>query len=432
MPIRTGRIRAAHEPADLRHDPGGGLPIRALPLALAVLGAPALAQQPVFQTPGTPSYAAVPAAPLESGQSDRFASAFNPAFSFVVDGVLDWLGVDAAGAEEGVGLELRALEFGAQSWVDPDAWAYFVAVTDGETLAIEEAAIHYVGLSERDTLRAGRFFVDFGKQMQLHVHELRTLERPLVLATYLGDEVKGDGLQWDAWTPVGDATGLRWSLGVFADLVPESEEDEGAPAFEVAGRKDPEDLNFTARVTAFSDLSDSSTIQLGASGRFIPDATAELNGSTVEGLESTVLGIDLTYGWISADALTTWTAGGELLFNLGDTVARIDDGGTPSDPSDDLLTGFDDPGQTGWYAFVDRGWARKHALGAQLSLLELPVEGGADATELELYYTRTFSEYHRLRLVAATRETDLPDGDSLRFALQYTAALGAHGHGMNW
>jgi hypothetical protein len=292
--------------------------------------------------------------------------------------------------------------------------------------------VHYTGLPGRNTVRAGRFFVDFGKQMQLHVHELRTLERPLVLATYLGDEVKGDGLQWDAWTSVGDAAALRWSLGAFTNLLPESEEEEGETSLAVASRKDAEDLNFTARVTAFSDVSDAMTLQVGASGRWIPEATAELNGSTVEGIDSTVLGFDLSLGWISEDALSTWTLGGELLWNLGDTVALVDDGGTPGDPSDDALTGFDDQAQVGWFAYLDHAWGTKHSAGAQISMLELPEESGADASEIEVYYTRHFSEFQRLRLVLAARESDVPDDDSVRVALQYTATLGAHGHGINW
>src|SRR5207248_2602866 len=77
------------------------------------------------------------------------------------------------------------------------------------------------GLGGQATIRAGRFFMDFGKQMQTHVHELRTIERPLVFRAYLGEEVKGDGVQWDSWTSVGDKTALRWSLGVFNNLLRE-------------------------------------------------------------------------------------------------------------------------------------------------------------------------------------------------------------------
>lgn len=399
-------------------------------LSVAGLAGPALAQQPAFTTPGmaqTPMTLRPEQAP--TGQTDRFDSVFNPAFSFIVDAVADYLDADDEAAEDGVGLEMRVLEIGAQAWVDPDAWAYFIGATDGETLAIEEAAVHYKGLGGNTTIRAGRFFVDFGKQMQTHVHELRTLERPLALRTYLGDEVKGDGLQYDGWTGVGDTTAVRWSIGAFANLLPESEEEDGVPTVEIADRKDAGDLNFTARLTAFTDVGESSVFQAGVSGRFIPDASAELNGSETTGLESSVYGVDLTYGWTSEDTQRGLTAGGEFLFNTGDTVALIDDAGT-SDPTDDLITGFDDDAQTGWYAFVDWSWNRKHSVGVQYSTAELGED--TDAAELEVYYTRLFSEFHRLRFVGSSYDTDVDDGDALRFAIQYTVTVGAHGHGINW
>jgi hypothetical protein len=55
----------------------------------------------------------------------------------------------------------------------------------------------------------------------------------------------------------------------------------------------------------------------------------------------------------------------------------------------------------------------------------------SDASELEAYYTHTFSEYQRLRFGVSAVEFDGAE-DSLRFAIQYTAVLGAHGHGVNW
>jgi hypothetical protein len=415
------------------------------PLTVAALAAPAPAQQSPFQSPGMvqlPSASAGAAASegagqegaeaTGTGQTDRFSSVFNPAFSFVVDVVVDSVDSDDEFAEDGVDLDLRIVEFGAQSWVDPNAWAYFVAASDGESVELEEAAVHYTGLGSTTTIRAGRFFVDFGKQMQTHVHELRTLERPLVLRTYLGDEIAGDGLQYDGWTGVGDTTVVRWSLGVFADLLAESDPQAGVPQVFVAERKDLNDLNFTARLTGLTDVGTNGQLQVGASGRVIPEASAELNGIETTNLESSVLGLDVTYGWTSDDTLRALTLGGEFLANTGDTVAQVDDGGTPADPSDDVLSGFDDPSQTGWYAFFDFAWNHRHSVGVQYSLVELPEEGAPESSEIEVYYTRMFSEFHRLRLVVASFDTQVADGDALRVAIQYTAAVGAHGHGLNW
>jgi hypothetical protein len=410
------------------------------PLGLA---APSAAQGPAFQTPGTPVYPTPSTQPGDSGQADRFASVFNPAFSFIVDAAADYR--DLEDGADGFDAELRVLEAAAQAWVDPRAWAYFVGASEDEGLAIEEAAIHFVGLGN-STLRAGRFFIDFGKQMQIHVHELRTLERPLVLRAYLGEEVRGDGLQWDHWIPVGDAAALRWSLGAFADLLPEEAEfptaDESTGEEvrrEVGERKRAGDLGFTGRVTAFSDLGSNGTVQLGASVRGIPEYTATfretndpgLSGAELEqsDLESWVYGADLTYGWVDDTGLRRWTVGAEALVSTGDTRFDLDPG-DPAVEGDATLT-VREESVLGYYAFADYAWSRYDSAGLQYSAAELTDAAGSDVAELEAYYTHGFSEFHRLRLVVSSL-ADESSEDALRVAVQYTAFVGAHGHGISW
>lgn len=402
----------------------------------AALCGPAVAQGPAFQTPGMPVY---PTAPNSSGQdmsqANRFSSVFNPAFSFVVDAIADYKDFDGP-ADDGVNLELRSLELAGQSWVDPKAWAYFVAASDGESLNIEEAAVHYTGLGGNSTIRAGRFFIDFGKQMQTHVHELRTIERPLVLRTYLGEEIKGDGLQWDHWIGVGDSTAVRWSIGAFANLLPEEAADFDPTTMAeqvVADRKNAGDLNFTARLTGFTDIGESGTLQLGTSARFIPDYSFEFgpSGAAATGLSNTVVGLDATYGWVNDTGLRRWTIGAEYLFDEGDNGSAIGDSGTPGDPTDDTLTVLDHS-VGGYYAFADYAWSPFNSMGIQYSQAELPDGNGTDVAEADVYYTHQFSEFHRVRFEVTSFDSDLADADSVGFAIQYTAFVGAHGHGVNW
>ena len=82
--------------------------------------------------------------------------------------------------------------------------------------------------------------------------------------------------------------------------------------------------------------------------------------------------------------------------------------------------------------FVDYAWNPYNSVGLQYSALELPDSAESDQSEIEAYWSHNFSEYHRLRLVAASFSSDLPDEDSTRLAFQYTVMLGAHGHGANW
>jgi len=394
-------------------------------LHLAVLAAAASlvpsarAQGPGFQTPGMPTFGY---AGIESSQATRFSSEFNPAFSFVVDALGDYVRYSGR-SDDGFDADVRGFELGAMAWVDPKAWAYFIGAMEDEQLAIEEAALHYVGFEENSTLRAGRFFIDFGKQMQVHVHELRTVERPLVLRAYLGEEVKGDGIQWDDWRPVGDKTAVRWSIGAFSSILPEEDEFLPDPAKSVDERKDIQDFSFTARVTGFTDLSDNAILQLGASARVVPDYAVEFEatGDTEEGLDNTVWGLDATYGWIDDTGQRRWTLGAECLVNTGDTGADNPAPGTV-DVLDDTVCGY--------YAFVDYAWSRYGSAGLQFSAVELPDLNASDLSETELYYTHAFSEFQRLRLGLSA--IDREDEDAFRVALQYTAVLGAHGHGVNW
>jgi hypothetical protein len=406
-------------------------------IAAALRGLPA-AQGAGFETPGMPVYPEQ-GPPADSGQTDRFSSVFNPAFSFIVDTALDYVDPGSSSEDDGFAAHLRVFELAGNAWVDPDAWAYFVGAADEESVNLEEAAIHYVGLGPHNTLRAGRFFIDFGKEMQTHVHELRTLERPLVLRAYLGEEAKGDGAQWDCWTTVGEATVVRWSIGAFTDLLPEESEfpsldPSGEPLVqEVADRKDLGDLNFTARLTGFRDVGEQGVLQLGASVRALPSfsLTDETNGLAEEDLSNEVFGADVTYGWTGETGLNRLTLGGEWLTSRGDSAALVDDPDATPGTGDETLDVLDDS-LMGWFAYGDYAWNRFNSAGLQFSAAELPDGSATDAREIEAYYTHMFSELHRLRLSVTSADLDDTGDDELRIALQYTAILGAHGHGVSF
>jgi hypothetical protein len=407
--------------------------------AVAALPSLAVAQGPGFQSPGMPTYGQQ-GRPADSAQADRFTSGFNPAFSFIIDTIGDYVSPGDSAADDGFAAQLRSLELAGNAWVDPNAWAYIVAAIEPgeEGLNVEEAAVHYTGLGAQTTVRAGRFFIDFGKQMQTHVHELRTIERPIVLRALLGGEVKGEGVQYDQWTTFGESTVVRWSVGAFSNLLPEESEfpsldAAGEPLLqEVAARKDVGDLNYTARLTGFSDVGESGVLQFGTSVRDIPsfsfvDGTDSLSA---ENLSNLVLGFDVTYGWTGETGQDRLTLGGEWLTSRGDTAAVVLDPDLTPGTGDEILDVGDDS-LDGWYAFADYAWDRYNSAGLQYSQVDLPDGSGNSASEAEFYVTHMFSEYHRLRLGVIS--ADLGEGDDdLRVALQYTATVGAHGHGISF
>ena len=398
------------------------LPLSALSLPILTLSVPAQD----FTTPGMPQQS-------RYGQTDRFSNEFNPAIGVIVDTEATYLWSDDDDAE-GIDFDLRVLEFTTNAWIDPTAWGYAVIVSDGEEIEAEEAALHYLGFGERTTVRAGEFFVDFGKQMQAHVHDLAYPARPLVLRRYLGDELGGTGMQVDHWFATGDESALRFSFGVFDSLAGgghghghgEEEEEEG-PEVHVDERMDAGDLSYTARVTQFMDVGENGVFQWGASARHVGGFGLEddENGLEEEDLSNTVYGFDLTYGWTDETGTSGWTIGTEALFAEGDLGGEVvDPGGGPE------LEVFDDD-VMGWYLWIEREMDRNNAAGVLYSVVEEIEHDTPETSEATVYWSRYLSEYLRFRVAVSHLDPD--EGDSETEAtIQLTGFLGPHAHGVSW
>lgn len=404
---------------------------RLAPLA-ALLGAEQLpsanAQGPLFQTPGQPL------SQQAYGQTDRFSNIFNPAIAFVIDTVGDYVGNDGGG--DGFDLDFRTFELNLAAWVDPSAWAYAAIVADTDEIELEEAAAIYQGFDSNLSLRAGRFFVDFGKQMQFHVHDLRTVDRPAVLAEYLGEELAGNGVQLDNWFTVGDQTVVRYSLGIFAELGGEDhgeDDHDGSEAEQLnQDRLDPDEFGLTARLTGFRDVGESGILQLGLSTSHTPDFDLELDdsGDKASNLSNTVVGTDLTYGWVDETGIKRWTLGGEALLFFGDTGADSNDNILIGDTSDDVVEVFDET-VVGFFAFGDYMWSQFDSAGVQLNWLERPESGKPSTATYDIYYTHWLSNFQRLRMSVGFLDEEHGD-NAFRAALQYTIQVGPHSHGVNF
>lgn len=387
-----------------------------IPAFVAATGSVAHAQSPIFQTPGMPIWAA-------SGQVDRFSNQGNPAFGALLDGFGDF--VDPGdGGEEGVDLFLRSFEMTLNGRVDPNWYGYAVVVYADEEVELEEAAVTYAGFDSNTTVRFGRFFTDFGKQMQAHIHDLPTPERPGVLGAYLGEELPGVGAQLDHWWPTGDESALRASFALFGEFELGEEEGEG-PVIEQAERKDLEDLSLSARVTQFMDAGDRGVFQWGASARRVGDFqfVDEGSGMAATGLSNTVFGVDLTYGVDSVDGLSGWTFGLESLLAAGDLAAALDPG------SGDLMV--NDDSAVGHYLWAERRMDVTNTVGVLLSSYERLEAENPLTTEVTAYYTRYFSEFARLRFALSHADNEGAD-DSTRALVQLTTFFGPHAHGVNW
>jgi hypothetical protein len=373
---------------------------------------------PAFTSPGLSPYSRL-------GQVTRFSNDFNPAFGVVIDTVGRFTDV---GEEDGFDAELRLMELNMSGFVDPNMWGYVVAVAEEEELGIEEAAMNYIGFEGNSTLKAGRFFVDFGKLMQTHTEGLRTLERPLPLREFLGEELGGDGLQYDNWFALNDSTPVRFSIGVFGNLLSEhhgEEEGEGGPEAEGESFKDLGDLAFTARLTGLTEIGDQGVLQLGSSWRsssafaFVDEA----NSAEAGDLSNSVVGFDATYSHRSLDGQSGWLLGGEYLLASGDLAAEFDSGSGSLVVQDDSASGF--------YAFVDYQWNPQWSAGVQYAQIEELENPDETVEEWELYATRHFTQFRRLRAGLINLSPDEGDDETTLY-LQFTAFMGSHSHGLNW
>ncbi|MCP5024565.1 MAG: hypothetical protein GY930_22725 [bacterium] len=152
-------------------------------------------------------------------QANRSSSEFYPVINGSIDSLLTLRSAEGP-SEDGLGFSLRSFEGSISTWSDPNTWAYGGVVGNKDDgLAVEEAAVIYEVLGGNSTLRVGRFLVDFGQQMQKHLHGLRTIYRPAVLRAYPGQELGGSGVQYGNRFTTGGSGTVRFSIGLFDSLI---------------------------------------------------------------------------------------------------------------------------------------------------------------------------------------------------------------------
>lgn len=381
-----------------------------------------------LQSPGMPR--------IHWGQTSRFSSAFNPAFGIAVDGAAS---IADVGAENGAALALSVAELTGQAAISPSWWGNFALETNAEEVALSEAVLTATGLGERTSVRFGRMFLDFGKQMQIHVHDLASPERPAALREFLGSEAAGTGVEWNRWWPVGEDTALRCSVGLFGAvegaehgslLSPEDDDGEVQAAF--AERGTARDFVWTARCTAMTDVGERGVLQAGASVRAMPrfgffggeDDQGQV--LTLSDQRSRLFGADLTYGWASDDGMQTFTGTLEALLAQGDLAASVRNDGM----ANASLEVFDDRAR-GLSLSLDHGWNRQDSIGLVLSTFEHPEVGTPRDSEWTLYWNHYATEFLRVRLAAVHLQSGAGE-DRSALLVQLTGYMGAHGHPYNW
>ena len=128
---------------------------------------------------------------VAEAQRKVLPSEFNPAIGLVGETIFGYrsgksseTGSDRPG---GYDVNQRSVELNVTASVDPFAKAYAVInasadpVTGEAALGVEEAALQTDSLPWNMTLKAGRFFGEFGRLSYIHDHEFPLVNRPLAL-----------------------------------------------------------------------------------------------------------------------------------------------------------------------------------------------------------------------------------------------------------
>jgi hypothetical protein len=380
----------------------------------------------------------------ELGQTTILDNTFNPALSFVGDFLFSWGEPDArqAGAD---GFLLRSAELGIFGAVDTAIEYHGVVNFDEEDVELEEAyAIAREWLPDRFWLKGGRYNVDFGKQSPLHEHDLPTIDKPAVLQEYIGGSLRGTGAELHWWTPVTGSALLRFSGGVLQDAAGDThallgpaaghehgEEEEEGPIREV------EDFAVTLRGTTSIDLTERTTVQLGASALHAPTRVFGVDETDERDIDQDVLGADLTLVHQDDETARGWTLQGEWLHSAAD-FGLLDDGGTPGVPGDDVFTVTGEHAN-GFYLLAEYRPGRRFAFGASAGRFQHAEDADERTSDVGGYVTWKVNEFNRLRLEVRGYEDLLFEDegvveslDFVAYSLQWTVMLGSHGHGIDW
>ena len=371
------------------------------------------------------------------GQTTIFDNLFNPALSVVGDFVFSATDRDDS-FESNNRFSLRALELGVAGRVDPLMSYYVYIHFDEDDVELEEAfGLVDNWLPNTLELKFGRYNIDFGKMSRVHDHDLPFVDKPQVLQEYLGGSLRGTGIELHHWFPVGESNLLRWSVGivneldgdghaVFGPLAGEHHHsEEGGEAF---GERELENFAFTGRLTALLEVGSESTLQLGASVAWAPEARrffGEEDEAFAVDLERLLLGFDVRFRWLDPATGQGLTLGGELLYTHQDIFEdhhKKPDGLMDSSP--------ETVGALGFYSYGIWDFDQHWSIGVSGGWFEHAEDDSHSSWDVGAFVTWRVDEFNRLRLEA--RYFDDPGEDYWAAMLQWTVILGSHGHGLDF
>ncbi|MDR2017744.1 MAG: SlyX family protein [Syntrophobacterales bacterium] len=361
-------------------------------------------------------------------QKKDVASVFNPSIGLVSDTIFSYNNRKSAqtGSVQpgGYNALLRSIELNIAASIDPFARGYAVFdasvnLATGETdVSVAEAAIQTTSLPWNLTMKAGRFFGEFGRLSYVHDHELPFVNRPLVLDKYVGGESKTDGVQINYLLPVSHYVSLTAGAGTQFGDIPNN----------VGSYRSFNNLNFFGRASTYFDLTPDISIEPGISGLWNPNTFDRggvflaLNDSLYRERERRLFGADfvVSYRPLRNNQFQALTWGTEVLYsdNRYDVVS----------PSGTMNRAV---GVYGLYSYLTYKFQRQWTTGIQYEWLQNPESKQDTAAAYSANITWSLSHWNRLRLQFTRTEHNSASFLSPNNAiyLQWTWIIGSHAHG---
>ena len=353
----------------------------ALTCVLALSAGRAGAQTPAAGEPGT-------SAPTQS------ASIANPAMS-----VIGWFQA-VAGDDATIQADafaLREAELGFQSAVDPFTRADFFLSAGAEGLDVEEGYVTWLALPGGGQAKIGKFRADLGKFNRTHPPETPFADRPLVAASFLGEEgLSATGIAVSALIP--NPAHLFWDIVANLGTSPDSIQ---SPVF---GPERRGDLLALVRSSVFVPLRESTDLNLGlsyASARSHP----ALRG---EGLRAGIGVVDVTLRWKNPRRSIYHS----LLVQLEALGERGSADGAPI--------------RGGWFGYAVYQVGRQWKVGARYDRTDRPGAGDATQGALALLQYQP-SEFSTMSAQLRRVHDDASDRNRVAALFKWTFNIGPHG-----
>jgi hypothetical protein len=276
-------------------------------------------------------------------------------------------------------------------------------------------------------LRAGTYFTEVGRVNPSHPHSWGFVDLPVVnTRLFGGDGLRGPGVRLSWLAPLPWYTELSASVQnargetAFSFLGSDEEGQFAGVPFVDRAVDGPEDLLYMVRTLSSFTLGEATTLNLGATALFGPNATGP-------DARTTIVGADAYLHWkptrnYQGYPFVAWQT--EVLhraYRLGPAVDP--ETGPPPDVGDEL-------GDTGLYSQVLWGFRRGWVAGLRADLadgeLDLPLHDRRLRWSVNL--TRYPTEFSKFRLqYNLDRAEHLGDGLEHSVWLQFEFLLGAHG-----